>query len=165
MSGETIFVEGTPTTVVSVTSNLTNGQVAGNTTQLDNSSTKYDRAVATLSVAGGFATAPTSDNLVELWMVRQDVDGTNDDTAGSTVTSTPATPSNGFQSTQGAELVGVFPVAQTTSAQRITREIELDSLVKRANFFVRNQTGVTMNGSGGSPITVIVTPFTKGPAP
>lgn len=166
MSGEAIFLEATPTTVVSVAANMTNGQVAGCNAILDNSTNKYLYAKATLDVPGGFATAPTSDNLFELWMIRQDVDASNnDDTAGSSVTSTPATPSNGFQSSQGAELVGVFPVSQTTSGQRITREIEFDSAVLKAKFFLRNQTGVTANGSGGSPITVAVTPFTKGPAP
>lgn len=165
MSGETIFVKGTPTTVVSVTSNMTNGQVAGNTGLLDNSTTKHDRAVATLNIPGGFGSAPTADTIIELWMVRQEVDGTDDDTAGGTVNGTPATPSNGFQSSQGGELVGVFPVSQTTSAQRITREVDFDSMVEKANFYIRNQTGVTMNGSGGSPITVKITTFTKGPAP
>lgn len=165
MSGETIFVKGTTVTVVSVSANMTNGQVAGVTGMLDNSTEKYDRAVATLDIPAGFGSAPTADTIVELWMTRQDVDSANDDTAGSGVSGTPATPSNGFTSTQGGELVGVFPVAQTSSAQRITREIDFDSMVEKANFFIRNQTGVTMNGSGGSPITVKVTPFTKAPAP
>jgi len=162
MANETNWTDDSPTTVISVAANMTNGQVAGNTTMLDNSTNKRTRAIATLFV-NGFGSAPTADNVFELWMTRQDVDGASDDTAGSSVTSTPAAPTNGFASSQGAELVAVFPVAQTTSAQRITREIAFER-VARANFFVRNQTGVTANAGSGTELTVKVTPFTFGTA-
>lgn len=162
MANESTLTFGSATTVVSAAANLTNGQVVGNTAQVDNSTLKYPRAMATLYVSG-FASAPTAENVFELWMQRLDVDGTADDTAGGSVTSTPATPSNGFQSTQGAELVGVFPVAQVTSAQRITREIAFDGVV-RAQFVARNQTGVTANAGPGTELTVKVTPFTIGTA-
>lgn len=162
MANEIAWTEDSPLTVVSVAANMTNGQVAGNTTMLDNSTNKRTRAMATLFV-NGFGSAPTADTVFELWMVRQDVDGTSDDTAGGSVTSSPATPSNGFQSTQGAQLVGVFPVAQTTSAQRITREIAFDR-VEKANYFVRNQTGVTANAGSGTELTVKIVTFTPGTA-
>ena len=162
MANETTWTDDSPTTVVSVAANMTNGQVAGNNTMLDNSTNKRTRAIATLYVSG-FATAPTADLGFELWMTRQDTDGTPDDTAGSGVNATPATPTNGFQSTQGAELVGFFPVAQVTSAQRITREIVFDRVAK-ANYFIRNQTGVTANAGAGTELTVKVTPFTPGTA-
>lgn len=161
MANETTWTDDSPTTVVSVASNMTNGQVAGNNTILNNTN-KRTRALATLFV-NGFATAPTADNLVELWMVRQDVDGTADDTAGGGVNATPASPSNGFTSTQGAELVGFFPVAQTTAAQRITREIRFDR-VEKATYFVRNQTGVTATAGTGTELTVKITPFSPGTA-
>lgn len=162
MANETTWTDDSPATVVSVAANMTNGQVAGNNTILDNSTNKRTRAMATLYVSG-CATAPTADNLIELWMQRQDVDGTADDTAGGSVTATPATPSNGFQSTQGAELVGFFPVAQTTAAQRITREIRFDRVAK-ASYFVRNQTGVTINAGTGTELTVKITTFSPGTA-
>lgn len=162
MANETTWTEDSPATVVSVAANMTNGQVAGNTAMLDNSTNKRTRAMATLFV-NAFGSAPTAETVFELWMTRLDVDGTADDTAGGSVTSTPSSPSNGFASSQGAELVAVFPVAQTTSAQRITREIQFDR-VSKANFFVRNQTGVTANAGSGTELTVKVTPFTPGTA-
>lgn len=162
MANETIWTDGSPTTVVSVASNMTNGQVAGNNAILDNSANRHTRAIATLFV-GSFATAPTADLGFELWMTRQDVDGNDDDTAGSSVTSSPTAPSNGFLSTQGAQLVGFFPVAQTTAAQRITREIAFDR-VSKAKYFIRNQTGVTANAGSGTELTVKIVTFTPGTA-
>ncbi|XAI95623.1 hypothetical protein [Microcystis phage Mae-JY22] len=160
MANETTWTDDSPTTVISVAANMTNGQVAGRTTMLNNAGNKRTRALATLYVSG-FGSTPTAETGFELWMQRQNVDGTDDDTAGGSVTSTPASPSNGFASTQGAELVGFFPVAQTTAAQRITREIAFER-VAEAHFIVRNQTGVTANAGVGTELTVKITPFTAG---
>lgn len=162
MAGEAKIIEDAATTVVSVAANVTNGQVAGNNTILDNSTNMRPMARATLYISA-FAVAPTANNVFELWMTRQDVDSTSDDTAGSSVTSTPATPSAGFASTEGAELACVFPVANTTAAQRITRVINFEDVAK-AKFFLRNQTGQQANGGSGTEITVKVAPFTEGPA-
>jgi hypothetical protein len=155
------IVEASPTTVVSIAANITNGQVAGNNTVLDNATDPRPYAKATLYI-NGFATAPAANAVIELWMIRQDVDGTSDDTAGSSVTATPSTPSAGFASTEGAELVGSFPLANTTSAQRITRRIAFDGVIK-ALFFIRNQSGQQINAGSGTECTVKITPYTVAP--
>lgn len=151
-------LDTTTTTVVSVAANITNGYVAGNNTVLDNSTLKYPAMQATLYVSG-WSVAPTANAVVELWIARQDVDGTADDTAGSGVSSTPASPT-GTTSSDGAELVGVFPVAASTSPQRVTRMFRLRNVAK-AKFFVRNQTGQTITAGSGTELTVKATLATE----
>lgn len=154
-------LDTTTTTVVSVAANIANGNVAGNNTVLDNSTLKYPAILATLYVSG-WSVAPTANSVVELWMTRQDVDGTADDTAGSGVSSTPGSPS-GTTSSDGAELVGVFPVAASSSPQRVSRLFRLRSAGK-ARFFVRNQTGQTITAGAGTELTVKATLCTESAA-
>lgn len=146
-------LDTTVTTVVSVAANIANGNVAGNNTVLNNSTLKYPAIEATLTVTG-WALTPTANSVVELWMVRQDTDGTADDTAGSGITATPSAPT-ALAASDGAELVGIFPVAASTALQRITRLFRLRA-VASARFFIRNQTGQTINAGAGTELTVKV---------
>ena len=82
MAAKMLF--GSATTCISLTASLTNGNVAGGTTVLDNSTTLYPFAVATFNNPDTFGAAPTDKSTVDLYMVRQDVDGTSDDTYFST---------------------------------------------------------------------------------
>jgi hypothetical protein len=157
MANEAKLVYGSATTVVNVTAaNSTSGQVQGNTTLLDNSSQHYPYALAVFACAG-FASAPAANTVVELYQVRQDVDSTSDCSNGSTVDGTPAAES-GFKATGGAELVGVFPLANSASAQRVACNISLKG-TEKAYYFTRNGSGQTCN----QPITVKITPFSYGP--
>lgn len=135
------------TTVVSSAAAISDGNVAGGTAILDNSTDLYPFATATLSVPDTFAAAPTDRSTVDLWMVRQDVDGTNDDTSTPTGTDVEA-----------AELVGSFLVYDTDEAQRNTITISLNG-VQKANFYIKNNTGQALSYTS-NPITVKVHPFT-----
>lgn len=150
---------GSSTTVISIAANMANSYVAGITTELDNSTARYTRAMATVYVSA-FNTTPTANKGFELWMRRSNSPST--DTGGSSVTSTPSNPAAGFASTEGMEFAGYFPVAATTSAQRISREIAFSN-VNKAYFVLRNMTDVQANAGAGTELTVTVRPFTEAP--
>lgn len=153
MSGELQYkYSSTTTTVIDLTSDLTNGNVAGGTTVLDNSSEKYPFALCMFNNPGTFGAAPTNLSVVDLYAVRQDTDSTNDDT------STPAT-----TDTESAEWMGAFPVYDTDEEQRVTINIDLRG-IQKAFFYIMNRTGQTITGSG-SHIYVKITPYTLQPAP
>lgn len=139
------------TTVINLTADLTNNSVAGGTTLLDNSTEKYPRALAVFNNPGTFSAAPTNLSTVNLYMVRQDVDGTSDDTSAPTGADIEA-----------AEWVGTFPMYDTDEEQRVTIEIDLRGALK-AYFYIENKTNVTITGAA-SNIYVKITPFTYAPA-
>jgi hypothetical protein len=143
------------TTVINVAGNATNGQVFGNTTALDNTEA-YPYGLAVFSCAG-FAVAPSANAPMELYAVRQNVDGTTDCTAGSTVDGTPAAES-GFKAVGGAELVGVFKMSNSGGAQTAVCDIPLKGTAN-AKYVLRNASGQTCY----QPITVKITPYSWGP--
>lgn len=127
-------LDGTPTTVISLTANLADGVFAGGSTVYDNSAAAdlWPRVIATLSLPDGFTggiwwLAPA----IELWMVRLDVDGTNDELAPSTT------------EPLGASLVGLFNLhAHATIATPQFKQIYFDIPgVELASFYMCNKTG------------------------
>jgi hypothetical protein len=157
VANRTKTYSSTITTAVNVTAaNILSGQVGGNTAAVNNSTEKYPYARAVLSIAGT-ASAPTAGSLVGLYAVRLTDAGAANSTAGSGVTSTPATPAeSGFVTTSGAEYVGAFALGAVTSAQTV--EIDIDFPALQAKFFLSNTSGVTVN----QPVTLGVTPWTDG---
>jgi hypothetical protein len=139
------------TTVIDLTSDLTSNSVAGGTAMLDNSTDKYPRALATFNNPGTFGAAPTNLSVVNLFMVRQDVDSTSDDT------STPT-----GSDVESSEWVGAFPLYDTDEEQRVTIDVDLRGALK-AHFYIENKSGVTITGSA-SHIYVKITPYTLMPA-
>lgn len=139
------------TTVIDLTSDVTNTNTGGGTALLDNSTDKYPRALATFNNPGTFSAAPTNLSTVNLYMVRQDTDGTNDDTSA---------PSSA--DVEAAEWVGAFPIYDTDEEQRVTIDIDLRGALK-AFFYIENRTGVTITGNS-SHIYVKITPYTFAPA-
>lgn len=156
MTNEVKQVMGSPTTVISHAATLTNtsftysGLTGCTMNTLDNSSALYPYALAVLDVPDTFSAAPTADSVVELWMTRQDVDGTSD--------VIPASDSGGLKQ---SELVGVFRMVAFDVATRVAIVISLLGVTK-ANFMIRNQSGVSLTYSTNA-ITVKVTPFSLGP--
>lgn len=142
----TKMVFGSATTVISLTAALSNGNVAGGTTLLDNSTDLYPFARAVLDVPDTFAGAPTNLSTVDLYMVRQDVDGTSDDTSAPTSADVEA-----------AEYVGSFLIYDTDEQQRRTINIDLHGVTK-AYFYIFNNTGQALSYTS-NPITVKITPF------
>lgn len=140
------MVFGSPTTVISVPASLTNGSIAGGTAELDNSITLAPFAVATLSVPDAFGGVPNDMSSVDLYMVRKNVDGTDDDTALPSGTDPDS-----------AEYVGSFLIYNENIAQRKTITINLAG-VKYADFYIKNSTGQTLTLTT-TPVTVKITPF------
>ena len=137
------------TTVISLTASVSDGAVAGGTTELNNSANLYPLALAVLDVPDSFGAAPDDRSTVDLYMVRHDVDGASDDTSAPTGSDVEA-----------SEYVGSFLIYDTDEAQRNSQVISLLG-VKKADFFIKNNCGQTLSYSA-NPITVKVTPFTFG---
>jgi hypothetical protein len=157
MTGETKMVFGSSTTVISHAATLANngytysGLTGCTMNTLDNSSTLYPHAIAVLDIPDTFSAAPTANSVVNLWMIPQDVDGTSD-----------VTPPPDSTAIKQAILVGQFPMVAYDVQQRVQIIIDLEG-IKAATFSIENKTGVSMSYTS-NPITVKVTPFTKGPA-
>lgn len=139
------------TTVIDLTSDLTTGNCAGGTTLLDNSSELYPYAIAVFNNPGTFGAAPTNNSSVSLYAVLQDTDSTSDDTA------TPAT-----TDLESARYMGSFLIYDTDEEQRVSINISLEG-IKKAYFYIMNNTGQTISGSG-SHIYVKITPYTITPS-
>jgi hypothetical protein len=154
MANEAKIVRGSTTVVITMTSDMAttvnnySGQTGFTATALDNSSLNYPYAEAVMECAA-FAVTATAGTGVELWMCKQDIDGTND--------TVPAPVSTDLKS---AQYVGFFPVVplDTSNAQRIPIVISLEG-VKGANFFLKNATAQTLKAT----ITCKITPFSYGP--
>lgn len=135
------------TTVISLTAALANGNVAGGTTVLNNSSDKYPLATAELNIPDTFAAAPNDRSTVDLYMVRQNVSGgTDDDTSAPSGTDVEA-----------AEYVGSFLIYDTDEAQRNTIVFSLLG-VSSAYFYIMNNCGQELSYSS-NPITVKILPM------
>lgn len=120
-------------------------------TELDNSTNLYPYAKAVLSVPDTFAAAPSAGTSVNLYMCRNDVDGTSD-----------TTPPPDATALKNAVFVGAFPISAYDVAQTIEINISLDG-VKKADFFIQNSCGQALSYTS-NPITVKVTPFSYAPA-
>lgn len=151
MANEVKMVFGSATTVIDLTADLTNTSVGGGSALLDNSSALYPYAVAVFNCPGTFGAAPTDNSNVALYAVLQDVDSTSDDTAAPT-----------SADVESARLVGLFPIYDTDEEQRVTINISLHG-IRKANFYIKNNTGQTITGTG-SHIYVKITPFSYVPA-
>jgi hypothetical protein len=154
VSNELRHVYGTAQTVINTTTDIANNNFSGAPTEFDNTSDAVvphaPFALATLQMPD-WGAAPTTGAIVELFMVRKNVDGTSDDTdapSGSTV--------------GGAQYIGAFPVALTDTLQRRSIVIDLAG-VTAADFYIRNATSQNMNNDGGTACTLKITPFTYKP--
>ena len=141
----------TTTTVIDLTTDLTNANVAGGTTLLDNSTELYPYAVAVFNNPGTFGAAPTNLSSVNLYAVLQDIDGTSDETSAPSSTDVEA-----------ARFVGAFPIYDTDEEQRVAINISLEG-IRKAYFYIENRTGQSITGSG-SHIYVKITPYTLTPS-
>jgi hypothetical protein len=137
------------TTVIDLTTDLTNTSVGGGQVLFDNSA-NWPYAVATFNNPGTFGAAPLERSTVNLFAVLQDVDGTSDDT------SAPAS-----ADVESARFMGAFPMYDADKEQRVTINILIDG-IKKAYFYIENRTGQSITGAG-SHIYVKITPYSIGP--
>jgi hypothetical protein len=150
MANELKQVYGSATTVIDLTADLTNTSVAGGTAALDNTTNNYPWALAVFSAPGTFSAAPTNLSTVNLYMVRQNTEGTDEDTA---------TPTG--SDVESAQFVGAFLIYDSDEVQRVSIVIDIAG-VTNALFYIENKTGVTITGNS-SHIYVKVTPFSYAP--
>lgn len=151
MANDVIMKWGSATTVISETAAIADGDFSTNTTQLDNSTTLYPYAMAVFDAADTFAAAPDDKSTVDLYMVKDDVDGTDNET-----------PSPSGTDSDGAEWVGSFVLMNADVVQRRAINISLQG-TQKARFFIQNNSGQAISYSS-NPITVKVTPFTYTPS-
>lgn len=159
MANEIKMVLGSAQTVISHAGNLANGTyvysgLTGFTgTEFDNSTLLYPFAKAVLTSVSGPGTAITAVAAVSLWMMRNDIDSTADMAAVPDSTNM-----------KNAQFVGTFPIISAiNTAFSVEIPIQLAG-VKKALFYIKNETGVTLNASAGNELVVKITPYTFGPA-
>jgi hypothetical protein len=151
MANDVIMKWGSPTTVISEAAQIDNGEFSTDTTQLDNSTTLYPYGKAVLTITDTFADVPDDKSTVDLYMVQDDVDGTDDET------SAPLT-----ADAEAADWVGSFVIYDADEKQIKAINISLQG-VQKARFFIQNKTGQHIEYAS-TPTTVKITPFTYTPS-
>jgi hypothetical protein len=153
MANELKQVYGAATTVISCAAAVANanGTDTSHATQLDNSN-DYPYGLAVLHIPDTFAAAPANGSSIDLYMVRDDIDGTNDETPVPTST----------DMIYLATYVGSWIMDNQDVETRKAMVIDLRG-VRKARFFIWNQTGQQISYTS-NPTTVKVTPFTVAPA-
>ena len=149
----------TATTVISMAVDIADGvntytgQTSVTTTEINNSTDLYPLATATLYLPDGWlTTAPDDGSTIDLYMTRNDVDGTSD-----------TAPVPASVDMQGAEYVGSFPVSDQTAGTAYRRSITISLAgVKKAFFYIDNGTGQTLDYVA-TAMTLKVHPFTFAP--
>lgn len=130
--------DGTPTTCISLTADVTDGNFAGGTTEFNNSgaSDKWNRFRATLSLpdgctGGAWDTTPT----VGLYGVKKDIDSTNDELAPSGTDD------------KGAHYLGSFILDDhATAATAQYRQIVFSLLdTDKFDIYIKNETGRSLD--------------------
>ena len=154
MAGAVKQVFGTAQTVFDSSTDIASTNFSAASTAFDNTSDAaypYAPLAVVMAEFPDWGAAPTDLSTIDLYMVRQDVDSTDDDTT------TPAT-----TDTEGAEYCGSFVLNNDDELQRKTIVISLTG-VKKCLFYVKNNSGQNMNNDGGTNFIMKVTPFTYEP--
>ena len=154
MAGAVKQVFGTAQTVFDSSTDIASTNFSAASTAFDNTSDAaypYAPLAVVMAEFPDWGAAPTDLSTIDLYMVRQDVDSTDDDTT------TPAT-----TDTEGAEYCGSFVLNNDDELQRKTIVISLTG-VKKCLFYIKNNSGQNMNNDGGTNFIMKVTPFTYEP--
>jgi len=154
MAGAVKQVFGTAQTVFDSSTDIASTNFSAASTAFDNTSDAaypYAPLAVVMAEFPDWGAAPTDLSTIDLYMVRQDVDSTDDDTT------TPAT-----TDTEGAEYCGSFVLNNDDELQRKTIVISLTG-VKKCLFYVKNNSGQNMNNDSGTNFIMKVTPFTYEP--
>lgn len=145
MTAKLVF-DGTATTCISttgsiVTTNFTVASTNATITQFDNSTDLWPFARCTLSIVDTFSAAPTDGSSIDLYMCRDDIDSTLDETAPTTTDQ------------KGATYMGSFRLYAADENQPKELNISLSG-VKKCRFFLKNESDVTMSHSTGNTLKV-----------
>lgn len=141
-----LVFDGTPTTCISTTGAITNGTFTvdatnATITQFDNSTDLWPAARCTLNLVDTFSAAPTDGSTIDLYMCRDDIDGTLDEVAPTT------------SDQQGATYVGSFRLYAGDVNQPKEVDVSLAG-VKKCRFFFQNNSGVSISFSAGNTLKV-----------
>jgi len=144
--GAILDFDGTLFTVITTTGTVANGifTVAGTNatlTEFDNSSDLWPDAVATLSIPDTFVAAPDAGSTIDLYLFKQDVDGTLDEIPPTTT------------SAEGAHYVGSFKITanDVNNPQQFTFSMYG---IRKCKFAFQNNSGQTMSFSAGATVKV-----------
>lgn len=141
-----LVFDGTPTTCISTTGTIANDiftvdSTNATITQFDNSTDLWPMARCTLSIVDTFAAAPTDGSTIDLYMCRDDIDGTLDETAPTTTDQ------------KGSSFVGSFRLYATDENQPKELDVSLAG-IKKCRFFFQNKSGQTISFSAGNTLKV-----------
>ena len=154
MAGGLKQVFGTAQTVFDSATDIASGAFSAASTEYDNTSDAaypYAPMAQVMAEFPDWAAAPTDLSTVSLYMVRSEVDGTDDDTT------TPAS-----ADTEGAEYLGAFVLNNDDELQRKTIIVPMTG-VRKCKFYVLNGSGQNMNNDGGTNFVMKVTPLSFEP--
>ena len=145
---------GTAQTVINTTTDIAAGNFSGAPAlTFDNTSdasVPYATHAVAMLEAPDWAAAPVAGTVVELWGIKNNVDGTDDETQA------PSGTASG-----GAQPFGVWPISANDALQR--RAIVIDLLGWTSiDFYIKNGTAQNMNNDGGTACVVTITPFVVG---
>jgi hypothetical protein len=143
----------TGTEVISTTATVADGEVVGGQTEFNNSTGLHGMAVAVINIPDTFGAAPTGP--IDLYMVRAEIDGTNDGTA---LGYAALTTTDNQTDPEYAEYLGSWNPDQD-EAYRDHINISLIG-VKKAKYYIHNQTNTTLVYSA-SAITVDIIPISQ----
>jgi hypothetical protein len=141
MANELKQVFNSPSTIVDSGTDIANGNFSAASSQVDNSTLLYPWCHL-MAEFPDWAAAPTARSTVDIYMQKDDVDSTDDETDD------PATTSPG-----GATHVGSFVLAAADSLQRRTAVVSMLG-VKKCRFFFMNNSGQNMNNDAGTNFVV-----------
>lgn len=143
----------TATEVISTTATVADGEVVGGQTEFDNSTGLHGAAVAVINIPDTFGATPNGS--IDLYMVRAEIDSTNDGTA---LGYAALTTTDNITDPEYAELVGSF-YPDVDEAYRDHCTISLLG-VKKAKYYIHNNTGTTLVYSA-SAITLDIIPISQ----
>ena len=143
----------TGTEVINTTATVADGEVVGGQTEFNNSTGLHGAAVAVINIPDTFGATP--DGTIDLYMVRAEIDSTNDGTA---LGYAALTTSNNQTDPEYAEYLGSFnPDVDEAYRDHIT--ISLFG-VKKAKYYIMNNTGTTLVYSSNA-ITLDIIPVSQ----
>lgn len=154
MANAAKMVFGTAQTVFDSATDIASGNFSAASTEYNNTNDAaypYAPMAVVMAEFPDWGAAPTDLSTVDLYMVRNDTDGTDDDTAAPSGTDP-----------ESAEYCGSFVLHNTDELQRVTITISTIG-VKKCYFYVKNGSGQNMNNDGGTNFIMKVTPMTFEP--
>lgn len=141
MTAKMVF-DGTPTEVITDTTNADDAEIVGGDAVFDNTTDLWPMAVATF-FATGFGADP-SGGTVDLYCMKGNIgSGAEDEDAGGITYGLDLSPTSNETQTAGLHYLGSFTFDVDTGAQRRAITINLSG-IKEAYFYIDNNLGTSI---------------------